>query len=114
MPQQKCNNLMKISSDNLCLTLNLYSIILFTIFSMELLLISIFVCYNLLRKNEKLEDTVIIYSDYIEKISNVINESNKKLDEVDEKGSFRSDDEVGFFFNNLKEIQKVLNEFKTK
>lgn len=79
-----------------------------------LLVVTSIVCYNLLKKNETLEDMVVTYSNYIEKISDIIDTSDKKLQEIDEKGAFKSDDEVGFFFNNLKEIQEILNEFKTK
>ncbi len=34
--------------------------------------------------------------------------------EVDTKGSFKSDDEVGFFFEQIKTIQAALNAFVIK
>ena len=34
------------------------------------------------------------------------------LQKLDEKGVFQSDDEVGYFFNNMKDIQKELDTFK--
>jgi hypothetical protein len=40
--------------------------------------------------------------------------SDKKIHEIDVKGSFESDDEVGFFFTNIKMIQDVLNQFRVK
>ena len=70
-----------------------------------------YVTYNLLIKNEKLEETVIKQQDYINSLSQIINVSSEKLKEIDTKGMFQSDDEVGFFFEGLKEIQKILNEF---
>jgi hypothetical protein len=77
--------------------------------------------YNLLKKNEKLEDMVenqneilSSYNTYLNKISDIINTSDKKIHEVDIKGSFQSDDEIGFFFTNIKMIQDVLNQFKIK
>ena len=41
----------------------------------------------------------------------VIDNANKKLTEIDFKGSFESDDEVGFFFKELKNIQESINKF---
>ena len=40
--------------------------------------------------------------------------SDKKLKEVDAKESFKSDDEVGFFFESIKQIQSILNQFNIK
>lgn len=68
--------------------------------------------YNLLRKNEKCEDIIKSYENYINNISNIIETSDKKIQEVDRKGSFESDDEVGFFFKQLKDLQDQLNKFK--
>jgi hypothetical protein len=45
-------------------------------------------------------------------LSNTIKDSDKRLKEIDRKGSFESDDEVGFFFTTLKELQDQLNNFK--
>jgi len=62
---------------------------------------------NLLRKNESLEDFIASQSEMIEK-------SRIRLDEIDEKGFFRSDDEIGWFFTQLKEIQDTLNNFRLR
>lgn len=70
--------------------------------------------FNLLRKNEKQEDILIGYMSYLNKISDIIDLSDKKLKEVDAKESFKSDDEVGFFFESIKQIQNVLNQFNIK
>ena len=67
--------------------------------------------WNLMKKVEKYEDIAQYQQNYIENISTVIGESSKRLREVDEKGTFQSDDEVGFFFNTLKEVQRILDEF---
>ena len=69
---------------------------------------------NLLRKNERAEDIVVGYLIYLDKISKVIEASDEKLKKIDYKGSFRSDDEVGFFFEQIKKIQDILNDFKLK
>jgi len=71
-----------------------------------------FTTINLLRKNEKQEDILAGYLDYLDKISRVIEVSDTKMKEVDAKGSFSSDDEVGFFFQQIKGLQDILNEFQ--
>lgn len=73
-----------------------------------------FTTFNLLRKNEKQEDILIGYMSYLNKISDYIEMTNGRLKEIDHKGSFQSDDEVGFFFEQLKNIQNVLNSFNVK
>jgi len=70
--------------------------------------------FNLLKKNEKQEDILASYMVYLSKISEIIEHSDKRLKEVDAKGHFQSDDEVGFFFESVKQIQEVLNAFKIK
>jgi hypothetical protein len=70
--------------------------------------------FNLLRKNEKQEDILIGYMSYLNKVSDIIEMSDKKLKEVDAKESFKSDDEVGFFFESIKQIQNILNQFNIK
>jgi uncharacterized membrane protein YukC len=58
--------------------------------------------YNLLRKFEKQEDILAGYLDYLDKISRVIEVSDEKLKQIDSRGTFESDDEVGFFFQQIK------------
>tara|TARA_Y100001963_G_scaffold73967_1_gene102861 strand:- start:139 stop:390 length:252 start_codon:yes stop_codon:yes gene_type:complete len=69
--------------------------------------ISFFVIRNLLTKNEKLED-------FIAKQSDAIEACNKRLKEVDNKGIFEADDEIGWMFKEFKKIQEALNEFTLK
>ena len=70
--------------------------------------------FNLLRKNEKQEDILTGYMSYLNKISETIEMSDRKLKEVDIKGSFKSDDEIGFFFQQIQSIQTILNSFIIK
>ena len=70
--------------------------------------------FNLLRKNEKQEDILAGYMTYLNKISDTIEAADKKLQEVDHRGSFKSDDEVGFVFEQIKNIQTILNAFIIK
>ena len=76
-----------------------------------LLIVLGYFTWNLLRKVEKYEDIAQYQQNYIENISTVIGESSKRLREVDERGTFESDDEIGFFFKGVKEIQSILDEF---
>jgi len=73
-----------------------------------------FTTYNLLEKNEKQEDILAGYMTYLNKISDTIEAADKKLKEVDYKGSFESDDEIGFVFEQIKSIQTILNTFIIK
>ena len=70
--------------------------------------------FNLLRKNEKQEDILVGYMTYLNKISDTIEIADKKLKELDYKGSFKADDEVGFVFEQIKSIQTILNSFNIK
>ena len=76
--------------------------------------ILIFINYNLLRKNEKCEDIIKSYENYMINLSNTITFSEQKIKEIDSKGTFTSDDEVGYFFQQLKYLQEQLNNFKVK
>jgi len=49
------------------------------------------------------------YENLINQIQNIIEISDKKLKQVDDRGTFESDDEVGFFFETLKNLQILLN-----
>jgi hypothetical protein len=80
-----------------------------------------FTTFNLLKKTEKQEDIITLrdeilvsYQIYLNKVSDIIELSDKKLKEVDHKGSFESDDEIGFFFQSVKQLQETLNVFKIK
>ena len=70
--------------------------------------------FNLLRKNEKQEDILAGYLDYLDKLSRVIEVSDEKLKQIDSRGTFESDDEVGFFFQQIKGLQDILNDFQLR
>jgi len=73
-----------------------------------------FTTINLLKKNETQEDILIGYLQYLDKLSKIIEFMDDKLKEIDHKGSFEADDEIGFFFEEVKNIQSILNEFKIR
>jgi hypothetical protein len=79
-----------------------------------LLAVISYVIINLLRKNEKFEEMIEMQNQYIETISNLMRESDKKVKEIDSKQIFQSDDEIGWFFTGIKEIQELINEYNIK
>lgn len=66
---------------------------------------------NLLLRNENYEDVVKDQSEYLQNISNAVGEGQKHLKDLDEKGTFQSDDEVGYFFEQMMNVQKELNRY---
>ena len=68
---------------------------------------SFFIIRNLIVKNEKLED-------FISKQSEAIEACDKRLKQIDDKGMFYADDQIGFFFKEVQKIQDALNEFTLK
>ena len=86
-----------------------------TIIILSILVVTLgFTTFNLLKKNEKQEDILTGYMAYLNKISDTIELAETKMNEVDAKGSFKSDDEIGFFFEQIKTIQTALNSFVIK
>ena len=69
---------------------------------------------NLLRKNAQAEDIIVSQKEFINKMEDHISFSEKRLQQIDEKGTFKSDDEIGWFFNEIKVLQEGLSQFKTK
>ena len=72
-----------------------------------------FTTFNLLRKVENLEDYVVDYNTFITKLRDQIKVSTERLNQIDEKGTFQGDDEIGWFFNEVKIIQNELDKFSS-
>ena len=70
-----------------------------------------YIIYNLLVKVEKYEDITQDQTQYLQRISETIRDSKMHLQQLDEKGVFQSDDEVGYFFNAMKKVQDELNNY---
>jgi hypothetical protein len=68
-------------------------------------------CFLLIRRNAALEKAVVEQRQYVDAISIIVANSDAKLRELDIQGAFEADDEVGTFFNNLKEIQTIISDF---
>ena len=71
---------------------------------------SLFVIYNLLRKYEQGEEYIENLESWVNRFSKTITNMNKEIKKIDHKGSFQSDDEVGYFY---KEFKRIINELNT-
>ena len=49
------------------------------------------------------------YEGLIMEFQNIIEFATQKMKQVDARGHYESDDETGFFFQQLKELQELLN-----
>ena len=47
---------------------------------------------------------------YLIQIQEIIEYSKEKMNVVDASGHYKSDDETGFFFDEIKRIQEILND----
>lgn len=70
-----------------------------------------YIIWNLLKKTEKLETQIAVQEKYILEFYDLVKQSELKIKEIDSKQLFQSDDEVGFFFTNLKTIQEALSDY---
>ena len=52
------------------------------------------------------------YSDFIKEFGDQIDAADKRLTQIDDKGLFKSDDEIGWFFEQIKVIQNGISQFK--
>jgi hypothetical protein len=68
--------------------------------------------FNLLRKNERAEDIVTQYNEYLTEFNKQIKFTGDRLKEIDAKGTFDSDDEIGWFFTQIKNLQEGIERFR--
>ena len=73
------------------------------------LLGSLFANYNLLKNYEQSEEYVENLETWVKEFSKTITAMNQEINKIDTRGSFSSDDEVGYFFKELKKIISKLN-----
>lgn len=62
---------------------------------------------NILLQNEELEDTLL---ETIQDVQTKVETAYQTMQDLDLRGSFESDDEVGVVFSELKDIIEKLNE----
>ncbi len=90
------------------------------------ILFLLYIIYNLYRRSNKLENLLLLsyeeinkYGKYIEDFSNNLSLIDSKLKEIDHRGTFSSDDEVGYVFKTIKLLMEKLqlyniNEYSEK
>ena len=81
-----------------------------------ILLISIFVNINQLRKQEdqsdyigELEQSNLNYYDFLDKLKIKLNQANSEIRNADRLGAFEASDEVGTSFKIIREVMDDLN-----
>ena len=74
-------------------------------------------CYNLIKTIEKMEDAHVTeiseYQELLAEIRYQALQTEARLKDIDIRGSFEADDEVGFVFKDIKEIHSQLTEIIT-
>tara|TARA_R100000008_G_scaffold85136_1_gene74277 strand:- start:142 stop:423 length:282 start_codon:yes stop_codon:yes gene_type:complete len=81
--------------------------VFFTLFFLISVVSSILLFYSLRRINQ--------YENLITQFQQIITFSTEKMKQVDANGHYESDDETGFFFQQLKDLQILLDEiFETE
>ena len=70
-------------------------------------IVGIFSSWNLLKKQELTEDWLVALEN---RLSNIL----KEVKDIDRKGMFEADDEVGTIFSQIKSMITTLNDFLAK
>jgi hypothetical protein len=70
-----------------------------------------YIIWNLNSKVVRLEQIAIKQKIIIDSVAAIVDESNRQLNAVELTEAFKSDDQIGFFFNSLKNIQDSLNHY---
>ena len=73
-----------------------------------------YIIWNLNTKVVKLEQIAAKQKIIIDSVTAIVEESNKQLNQVELTEAFKSDDQIGFFFKNLINIQESLNHYLNK
>lgn len=90
----------------------IYYVIL--VISLILNVIAVYSISNLIRQNERLEEITEKFYTYFENIREKALMTQVELSELDIRGVFESDDEVGITFKNIKEISDELTNYITE
>jgi len=70
-----------------------------------------YIIWNLNTKVVKLEQIAAKQKIIIDSVADIVEESNKQLHQVDLTAAFKADDQIGFFFRNLQNIQDSLSHY---
>lgn len=75
-----------------------------------IIILLLYVIWNLLRNSELLEDELEVSQKYIETSYTSMKNAYDKMISIDRLGSFESDDESGYIFKEIKSAIEELNE----
>ena len=88
----------------------MYNMIATIIILSIVVVLLVFGIYNLLRKNEALEDELYNSDAYIQSVYDSMKNAYNRMIKIDRLGSFESDDESGYIFDEIKSSMENLNE----
>lgn len=74
-------------------------------------IISIYLGWNLLKKIEKQEEIIENQDKYLNSVFQLARKSQEHWEEIDSIGAYKSDDEVGQFYEYLENFQKIVKEY---
>lgn len=77
-----------------------------TILFVFLLLVLIFISYLLFLSLKRIND----YENFIINFQRIVEYTTERMKQVDASGHYEADDETEFFFNQLKDLQLLLND----
>ncbi len=80
-------------------------------FGLIILGLGIWLIRSLIIKNKKLNTIVEKQNGYLTEMYEVITYTGARIKQIDKLGTFQGDDEVGFFFNAMKDLQEQLTEY---
>lgn len=81
------------------------------IFLIIIVAVETVIIYRKMKQAEKYQEVVDLYESWIENFAITVETIDNELDKIDAEGTFRSDDEVGFFFQAIYSILKRLSDF---
>jgi hypothetical protein len=85
---------------------------IFFIFSLAVFVgVFLYIIYNLLKKVEKCEDIIATQDVILDNLKKAVIEASTKLKEHDTRGHYNSDDDLGYYFKTLLEVDKVITDY---
>lgn len=88
-----------------------YTIILFILIVVVLVVSSGFFIYRLISKLDKYETIIMEQDQILTGLREAVRYSSEKLKEHDSRGHYSSDDDLGNYFRTLLEVDKVITEY---
>lgn len=85
--------------------------IIFILSLVAFVCVFLYIIYNLLKKVEKCEDVITTQDVFILNLKKVVEEASNRLKEHDTRGHYNSDDDLGYYFKTLIEVDKVITEY---